>query len=97
MEDLWKKFKEETQESMRKINEFLNETSSNEKSQTSELEVIKDETSKIGEQIVIEDEKSISRKNVYGKLKDVVKDIMERENVSRAQAYRKAKKRILKD
>ena len=97
MEDLWKKFKEETQENMRKINEFLNETSSNEKSQPNEPGIIKSETSKIGEQIVLEDEKSISRKVVYGKLKNLVKDIMERENVSRAQAYRKAKKRILKD
>jgi hypothetical protein len=32
------------------------------------------------------------RKEVYGKLKDIVKSLMEKENISRAQAYRKAKK-----
>jgi len=36
-----------------------------------------------------------SRKNAYGNLKDSVKEIMEKEHVSRAQAYRKAKKIFL--
>ena len=99
MEDLWKKFKEETQESMRKINEFLNETSSDEKSHPSEVARIKDETSEMEQvqQIVLDNETSDnSRKNIYGKLKDVVEEIMKREHVSRAQAYRKAKKEFSK-
>ena len=99
MEDLWKKFKEETQEHIQKINEFLSEISSDEKSHTKEIEVINDETSKVNEQVeqvVLDNETSdISRKNIYGKLRDLVKEIMEKEHVSRAQAYRKAKKRIL--
>jgi hypothetical protein len=95
MEDLWKKFKEETKEHIQKINEFLNETSSGEKSHPSETVEIKDETSDMKQiqQIVLDNETSDnSRKNIYGKLKDTVKEIMEREHVSRAQAYRKAKK-----
>ena len=98
MEDLWKKFKEETQEHMQKINEFLNETSSNEKSLQDEMEIAKNETSKINEQtqqIVLDNEISFERKKIYGKLKDLVVEIMENEHMSRAQAYRKAKKKIL--
>jgi hypothetical protein len=107
MEDLWKKFKEETQGHMEKINDFLNERS------------FSDEPSKVSRQIskhlVLDEEtviaikkanekspetsqievKASPRKKIYGKLKHVVKDIMEKENLSRAQAYRVAKKRIL--
>ncbi len=107
MEELWKKYKRETQEHIEKINKFLNETSSNEKSQLKEPEkIIKNEMSQISEQIIIEDKtsenvsqkkKHLPRKKIYGKLKDVVKEIMEKENVSRAQAYRKAKKRFLEN
>ena len=100
MEDLWKKFKEETQEHLQKINEFLSEISSDEKSHTKEI-VVNDETSKVNEQVeqvVLDNETSdTSRKNIYGKLRNLVKEIMEKEHVSRAQAYRKAKKRILKN
>lgn len=95
MEDLWKKFKEETQEQMQKINEFLDEKSSSKKSHD---ETIKNETSKVNEQIkqiVLDETTEASRKDIYGKLKDMVRDIMEKEHVSRAQAYRKAKRRIL--
>ena len=136
MEDIWKKFKEETKEHMQKINEFLNEvssiekpkliepekpslipnfekineTSANETSQMPQQTVwiekspneISGETSKIPEQIqqvVLENETSqnskLTRKEVYGKMRELVKEIMEKENVSRAQAYRKAKKRLL--
>jgi hypothetical protein len=94
MEDLWKKFKEETKEHMQKINEFLNETSLDEKSHPIETET-KDETSEMEQvqQIVLDNETSDnSRKNIYGKLKYIVDEIMKREHVSRAQAYRKAKK-----
>lgn len=126
MEDLWKKFKEETQESMQKINEFLNETSSDEKSQSNEMimeisqgpesipqPMLPQPLPEIPPQVVLDDEKSkisqlveemfpakkslSNRKKIYGKLRDVVKEIMKKENVSRAQAYRKAKKRILND
>ena len=33
-----------------------------------------------------------ARREIYGKLKDTVKHLMEKENLSRAQAYRRAKK-----
>ncbi len=102
MEDLWKKFKEETKEHIEKINEFLNEL--NEKSHFQEPLII-NEKSQIFEQtqqVVLEDEKSkrishVPRKKIYGKLKNLVKEIMEKENVSRAQAYRRAKKRFLEN
>lgn len=133
MEDIWKKFKEETKEHIQKINEFLNETSSIEKpkliepekpslipnsekinetsaNETSQQTVwiekspseILNETSKLSEeiqQVVLENEKSqqSSRKEVYGKMRNLVKEIMEKENVSRAQAYRKAKKMFLEN
>jgi len=104
MEDLWKKFKQETQEHIQKIIEFLNETSLNEKSQLVEPEKpvinLNNEISQIPEptqQIVLEENNKSekpSRKKIYGKLRDLVKEIMEKENVSRAQAYRRAKKRF---
>jgi len=118
MEDLWKKFKEETRGHIQKINEFLNEISSNEKSLLNE-EITKNEKSQMPQplpepvlpvpqlpehipqnfsQIYLENEtskNSQTRKNNYGKLKQAVKEIMEKEHLSRAQAYRKAKKRIL--
>lgn len=130
MEDIWKKFKEETKEHIQKINEFLNETFSIEKpkliepekpflipnsekinetsaNETSQQTVwiekspseILNETFKLSEeiqQVVLENEKSqqSSRKEVYGKMRNLVKEIMEKENVSRAQAYRKAKKNV---
>ena len=107
MEDSWKKFKEEIQEHIQKINEFLNETSSNEKSnhatkQISRHLVLDEETllaiknaNKKSNETFNKKPKISSRKKIYGKLKDIVKEIMEKENLSRAQAYRKAKKRLL--
>lgn len=119
MEDIWKKFKDETKEHVEKINEFLNEKPLNEKSQLIEpekhLEILNNETSEISQpvvwreaskvneqvqQIVLEENeksKESSRKEVYGKMRDLVKEIMEKENVSRAQAYRRAKKRLLEN
>ena len=123
MEDLWKKFKEETQQHMQKINDFLNETSPDEKSQPIEIEkqVInlenekshqtawiekypneisnKTEINEQVQQVVLENNETtkIKRKEIYGKMRDLVKEIMERENVSRAQAYRRAKKRFLEN
>jgi len=123
MEDLWKKFKEETREHMQKINEFLDEKSSDENStkeikneislnteqqvvlnnETSEIDKLpkqifieKDETSKLIQEMFPAKKYLPERKDIYGKLKEIVKEIMEKEHVSRAQAYRKAKKRILK-
>jgi hypothetical protein len=128
MEDLWKKFKEETREDVLKINEFLNldkeseddtldETSLNEtfsqfceevRSLISDVKLIKDEKSQRIKPIVENstNETSIkqntsnnsiisdrsSRKDVYGKMRNLVRDIMEKDHLSRAQAYRKAKK-----
>ena len=104
MEDHWKKYKQEMQEHMEKINEFLNETSSNEKSRLIKPEepviILDNEKSHIPEQaqqVFSQENKKpekSSRKKIYGKLKDLVKEIMEKENVSRAQAYRRAKKRF---
>ncbi|NIO44414.1 MAG: hypothetical protein GTN36_02570 [Candidatus Aenigmarchaeota archaeon] len=104
MEDHWKKFKQEMQEHIEKINEFLNETSSNEKSQLVKPEepvtISDNEKSQIPEQtqqIFLEENKKSeksSRKKIYGKLKDLVKEVMEKENISRAQAYRRVKKRF---
>jgi hypothetical protein len=119
MEEMWKKFKQETREDLEKINSFLQEPSlvkplDKEPNifQPKPLEKIDQE---ISNQIVLGDGKSqvvtqvqncvpnmqncvpdVSRKKVYGSLKDIVKELMQKENVSRAQAYRKAK-RILEE
>jgi putative heme degradation protein len=88
MEDLWQKFKEETTEDLSKIKNFLNEMSHDEKS----LE------KKIAKRIVPKAASSVKsktpRKKIYGKLKDLVQEIMKKENLSRAQAYRVARKRL---
>jgi len=84
MEELWKKFKEDTKEDMMKINEFLVslENSKNRK-----------KYKEINESSVNETSVKISheRREIYGKLRDLVKQIMEKEKISRAQAYRRAK------
>ena len=111
MEDLWKKFKQETKEDLLKIKEFLNETSLNEKSDQVAKRIsrhlvldeetvlaIKNANERLDETSIKQiNEKSqkIPRKKIYGKLKDLVKEIMEKENLSRAQAYRKAKERLI--
>jgi len=111
MEDLWKKFKQETKEDLLKIKEFLNETSLNEKSEQVAKRIsrhlvldektvlaIKNANERLDETSIKQiNEKSqkIPRKKIYGKLKDLVKEIMEKENLSRAQAYRKAKERLI--
>ncbi len=109
MEDLWKKFREETEEHIQKIKEFLDEIKSDaieppkpeipitkpndEKSKIPELpqQVFMDETSLLIKEM-FPDKTSHSGKKTYGKLRDKVKEIMEKEHLSRAQAYRKAKK-----
>lgn len=139
MEESWKKFKEQTEESMRIINEFLDEISPNEKSHSNEKVTINNEMSQEPEpipiptptmpqplpepsnQVFLDDEKPkivelpkqlfvdkdetsqliqemfyskplSNRRKTYGKLRDMVKGIMEKEHVSRAQAYRRAKR-----
>ena len=87
MEDLWKKFKEETSEDLNKIRSFLNEMSQGEKS--FERKIVKRKPSKPKES-----KKTTPRKKIYGKLSTLVKEIMEKENLSRAQAYRVARKRF---
>jgi len=98
MEEVWKRFKQETKEDLLKIKEFLNETSLNEKSDQ--------QTKRISRHLVLDKEtltaikankkpKASSRKKIYGRLKNLVKEIIEKENISRAQAYRKAKSRLL--
>ena len=85
MEDVWQKFKSETSDDLKKIRNFLNEISHDEKS--IEKKIVKRITSKVSE-------KRTPRKKIYGKLKDMVQEIMEKENLSRAQAYRVARKRL---
>lgn len=107
MEELWKKFKEETQDHIEKISGFLNETSFDDSPEEVSRQIskhlvldeetviaIKNANEKSPETSQIQ-EKATPRKRIYGKLKDVVRDIMEKGKVSRAQAYRRAKKRIL--
>lgn len=89
MEDLWQKFKEETTEDMSKIRNFLNEISQDEKSL--EKKIVKRIAPKASSS---NKPKQTPRKKIYGKLKDMVNEIMEKENLSRAQAYRVAKKRL---
>jgi hypothetical protein len=111
MEDMWKKFKEETRQDMENVKEFLRQASANpmipEPSmfQPKPLEKI---DPRISSQVVLEDEKSqtlisqiqdcaqdpldVSKKKAYGSLAEMVRQLMEKENVSRAQAYRRAKK-----
>jgi hypothetical protein len=103
MEDVWKKFKEETKGDMEKINDFLKDPSlfkpdgaEPNSFQPRPLEKMERE---ISENIVIEDDEksqssisSVSSKKFYGSLSNVVKEMMEKEKISRAQAYRRAKK-----
>jgi hypothetical protein len=99
MEELWKKFKEETKEDMEKIGEFLRESrfvKPMEKEpnsfQPQPLEKIE---RNISQQIVLDDEnskKDVSSNKNYGSLTKTVKEIMAKEHISRAQAYRRAKK-----
>lgn len=91
MEDLWHKFKQETKDDLQKIRGFLDEISHHEKSQRTVAVVkrvahVKKKSSK--------PKTSTPRKKIYGKLKDLVNEIMEAENLSRAQAYRVARKRL---
>jgi hypothetical protein len=109
MEDMWKKFKQETSQDMENIKEFLRQASSPiipEPSmfQPKPLEKI---DPRISNQVVLEDDKSqtlisqmptcaqepqdISRKKFYGSLTETVKQLMQNEQISRAQAYRRAK------
>jgi hypothetical protein len=116
MEEIWKKFKEETKGDMERIEDYLKNASvlnpldkEPNMFQPRPLERIDQE---ISNQVVLENEKSqtiiaqpvkdcvpevslvpeASRKKMYGSLSAAVKEIMEKEHVSRAQAYRKAKK-----
>ena len=113
MEELWKKFREETEEHVQKIKKFLDEIKSDvikpaqpeipitkpndEKSKIPELpqQVFMDETSQLIKEMFPDKTSHSERKKTYGKMRDLVKEIMEKEHLSRAQAYRKAKKRIL--
>jgi len=113
MEDLWKKFREETEEHLQKIKIFLDEIKSDaiepvqpempitkpndEKSKIPELpqQVFMDETSQLIKEMFPDKTSRSDRKKTYGKMRDLVKEIMEKEHLSRAQAYRIAKKRIL--
>jgi len=89
MEELWKKFKEDTKEDLEKINEFLN---SLEKSKTRKKNIeLKSSLSETSMKI------SHERREIYGKLRDMVKQIMEKEKISRAQAYRRAKLLMLNE
>jgi hypothetical protein len=103
MEDIWMKFKKETEKDLMKIRNFLDEISFDE---TSPKEI-----KRVSRHLVLDKEtvaavekskeksqtkkKHSPRKKIYGKLTTLVKEIMETENLSRAQAYRVAKKRIL--
>ena len=92
MEDLWHKFKSETADDLNKIRNFLEEISHNETSFEKKIKkriVPKEKTASTEKS-----KKQSQRKKIYGKLKDHVKEIMEKENLSRAQAYRVAKKRL---
>jgi hypothetical protein len=106
MEDLWRKFKQETENDLMKIRDFLDEISSDE---TSPKEITPS-PKRVSRHLVLDKEtvtaienskkksqakkKTSPRKKIYGKLTTLVKEIMENENLSRAQAYRIAKKRI---
>jgi len=112
MEDLWKKFMEETEEHMQKIKNFLDEMKSHaieptqpeipitkpddEKSKIPEIpqQVFMDETSQLIQEMFPNKTYDSERKNNYGKLRDKVKEIMEKEHLSRAQAYRRAKRNL---
>ena len=89
VEDIWQRFKQETEHDVNKIRNFLNEMSHNEKSPRKIV------AKRVESVAVSHKPKAHSeRKKIYGKLKDLVKELMERENLSRAQAYRVAKKNL---
>lgn len=90
MEELWKKFKEDTKEDLEKINEFL---VSLEKSKTRKKDIGLNKSSFNETSTMISHE----RREIYGKLRDMVRQIMEKEKISRAQAYRRAKLLMLNE
>ncbi|MBN2202937.1 MAG: hypothetical protein JW700_02025 [Candidatus Aenigmarchaeota archaeon] len=90
MEYLWLKFKNETKDDLSKIRSFLDEISHHEKSQ----KTIAKPKKTVKTTRKAKPKAMTPRKKIYGKLKDIVNQIMEAENLSRAQAYRVAKKRI---
>jgi len=92
MEDLWQKFKDETTEDLKKIRNFLNEISRDETSFEKKIKMhIAPKEKTVSDEKI---KKHTPRKKIYGKLKNHVKEIMEKENLSRAQAYRVARKRL---
>jgi hypothetical protein len=54
-----------------------------------------DETSQLIQEMFPNKTSHSERKKTYGKLRDKVKEIMEKEHLSRAQAYRKAKRNLI--
>jgi hypothetical protein len=104
MEDLWRKFKEDTKEDMQKIHAFVKEMNTRipmqENPNPFQPQRIENVEAEISQQIVLDDEKSknetcdVSKKISYGSMSGLVKEIMDKYQISRAQAYRKAKKLI---
>jgi uncharacterized protein YaaR (DUF327 family) len=86
MEELWKKFKEDTREDLLMIKDFLE---SFEKSKNNRL--TKSSPNETSKKIYHK------RQEIYGKMRNLVKEIMEKENISRAQAYRRAKMKFLNE
>ncbi|MFH0929505.1 MAG: hypothetical protein V1818_04105 [Candidatus Aenigmatarchaeota archaeon] len=95
MEDLWHKFKQETKDDLKKIRGFLDEISHHEKSQKTVKRTKNVALGVATKKKPASKPKTVTpRKKIYGKLKDLVNEIMEAENLSRAQAYRVARKRF---
>ena len=84
--ELWKKFKEDTREDMIKVKEFLSSVE-----ETKKEKPVRNFSNETTNKI------SHGRREIYGKMRHLVKEIMENENISRAQDYRKAKIRLLNE
>ena len=105
MEDLWKKHKRELKNHFTKINDFL-ESELNDTTIDNDTSLVDENSQRVAREIeqiqkniVIEEPENIKRgrprserRKIYGKLRDIVKSLMEKEGLSRAQAYRRAKK-----
>lgn len=104
MEDIWKKFKEETKGDMEKIHSFIKDMNTQipgrEEPNSFMPQRIENVELEIAQQVIIEDETlkkettNVSKPKSYGSMSSMVKEIMEKYQISRAQAYRKARKLI---
>lgn len=78
-----------------RINEISQEKIMKNEIEQNQPNIFSDENLQISDEIQVKTKRGrprSKRREIYGKLRDIVKNIMKKEGLSRAQAYRKAKK-----